>query len=122
MSSSLQNPETKRGDLRAVAFSQVDVSVFDDSVNPEKEVFHCATLDEAVAFMDAVNPYLAAFSAFAESNSEATKRALEATFPAIEKSAWKSAAITIAFRRDGDLVREVVEYLASSKATNQEDQ
>jgi hypothetical protein len=99
MSSNLQNPETKRGDLRAVAFSQVDVSVFDDAVDPQREVFHCATLDEAVAFMDAISPYLAAFNAHAETVTLDTKRALKTTFATIEKSQWKSAALTIAFRR-----------------------
>lgn len=99
MSRVIQHPEIKQGHLRAVAYSQVDVSIYDDAVDAEREVAHVGTLDEAREFMDEVGPYLAAFKSHEIAPSDETKARLRDTFAAIEKSEWQSRALTIAFRR-----------------------
>lgn len=99
MSRVIQHPEIKRGGLRAVAFSQVDVSIYDDQVDPKREVWHGKTLEEADLFMDAALDYLDAFRADAHGRTPETKAALKATFERIPETGWKGRVLTIAFRR-----------------------
>jgi hypothetical protein len=103
MSRADQHAEVTYGYLRAVAYSQVDVSVYDDAVDPTREVWHCKTLEEAKVFMLAVNPYLAVFKADALGRTPETKAQLKTTFDEIPEREWQSRALTIAFRRyEGD--------------------
>jgi hypothetical protein len=99
MSANLWNPEITRDGLKAVAFTQHSVDIFDLTADPEREVFSCETLEDAQKFMDVVNPYLAAFQAHAAYETPETEAAMSKSYEAIPDRRWRGAAITIAFRR-----------------------
>lgn len=98
MSTNLWNPETKRGQLRAVAYSQHSVSVYDDAVDAEAEVWNGETLEDATAFMNTVNLYLDAYLMHVSLESPETEANLEVVLKSVPQ-AWKMAARQIATSR-----------------------
>lgn len=96
MSRVIQFPEIKKNGLRAVQYGAQDVVVYDDAVDHRQAIWNENTLEDAQAFIEAVIPYLTAYTAHELDTSPETREALnlaEATLiPLYREPAKKIAA------------------------------